>query len=198
VGGEQAGELEHNGDAGAVVVGAWRVAGEVQDVGDPGVEVPGDDIEPLGVGIRGPASCTKLCCCTVIRPPEAAAKDCICWVTQAVAAPMPRFGSVWLDRVCLVPKLTSFWIVALIRAGSIRPINARKAGSNTCAEPALPDLAEPAAGAALAMVAWETIGAATAVTADAERNARRVEPRGRGTWLFSIQRIFGVFKAKSS
>src|SRR5205823_4940879 len=73
-----------------------------------------------------------------------------------------------------------------------------KAGSNTCAGPALPDLAAPAAGAALAVVAWETIGAATAVTADAERNARRVEPRWRGTSLFSIQRIFGGFKIKSS
>ena len=32
---------------------------------------------------------------------------------------MPRFGSVWLDAVCRVPKLTSFRIVALIRPGSI-------------------------------------------------------------------------------
>jgi hypothetical protein len=30
---------------------------------------------------------------------------CICWVTHVVAAPMPRTGSVWLEAVCLVPKL---------------------------------------------------------------------------------------------
>ena len=37
-------------------------------------------------------------------PFEVAAMACICWVTQAVAAPMPRTGSVWLDAVCLVPN----------------------------------------------------------------------------------------------
>jgi hypothetical protein len=26
--------------------------------------------------------------------------------------PMPRFGSVWLDAVCLVPKLASFVMMA--------------------------------------------------------------------------------------
>lgn len=35
----------------------------------------------VGTGIRLATGCTKLCCCTVILPPEAAAKDCICWVT---------------------------------------------------------------------------------------------------------------------
>src|SRR5262249_62324173 len=52
VGGEQPGEFEHDRDAGAVVVGARRVAGEVGHVTTPGVEVPGDYVEPLGG--RGP------------------------------------------------------------------------------------------------------------------------------------------------
>ena len=47
MGGEHPDELEHDRDAGAVVVGAGGVAGEVQHVGDPGVQVPGDDVEPL-------------------------------------------------------------------------------------------------------------------------------------------------------
>src|ERR1700722_13038500 len=47
-GGEQPGELEHHRDAGRVVIGAGSVAGEVQHVGHPGVQVAGDDIEALG------------------------------------------------------------------------------------------------------------------------------------------------------
>jgi len=30
-----------------------------------------------GVGIREPAGCTNVCCCTVIRPDEVAAMACI-------------------------------------------------------------------------------------------------------------------------
>src|SRR5579884_743319 len=52
-------------------------------------------------------------------PPDAAAYDCIWLSTHAVAAPIPRKGSVWLDEVCLVPKLTSFCTVAWSRVGSI-------------------------------------------------------------------------------
>src|SRR4029077_20824096 len=48
VGGEHAVELEHEGDTGGIVIGTRRVAGEIQDVGDPGVQVPGDDVEPPG------------------------------------------------------------------------------------------------------------------------------------------------------
>ena len=51
-GGEQPGELEHDRDAGGVVISTGGVVGEVQHVGHPGVQVPGDDIEPLGG--RGP------------------------------------------------------------------------------------------------------------------------------------------------
>ena len=52
VGGEHPGELEHARDTGAVVVGTRRVVGEVEDVRHPGVQVPGDHVEPLGG--RGP------------------------------------------------------------------------------------------------------------------------------------------------
>ena len=72
----------------------------------------------VGTGRVDVADCVNVCCCTVIRPDEVAAMACICAVTQAVAAPMPRTGSVWLDAVCRVPKLTSFSIVAWIRSGS--------------------------------------------------------------------------------
>ncbi len=58
----------------------------------------------VGTGIRFETGCTNVCCCTVIRPDEVAAIACICSNTQAVAAPMPRTGSVWLDAVCLVPN----------------------------------------------------------------------------------------------
>ena len=43
---------------------------------------------------------------------------CICSYTQAVAAPMPRTGSVWLDAVCRVPNWVSRSTVAWIRSGS--------------------------------------------------------------------------------
>jgi hypothetical protein len=66
----------------------------------------------VGVGTRLSAGCTNDCSCTVIRPDEVAAMACICSSTQAVAAPMPRTGSVWLDSVCLVPNCTSRRMVA--------------------------------------------------------------------------------------
>ncbi len=83
----------------------------------------------VGTGMLDETGCVNVCFCTVIRPPEAAAKDCIWPNTQSVAAPMPRFGSVWLDAVCRVPKLTSFRIVALIRSGSMSRSIARRPGS---------------------------------------------------------------------
>jgi hypothetical protein len=46
--GEDPGELQHDGDAGRVVIGARRITGEVKNVGAPGVQVPGYDIETLG------------------------------------------------------------------------------------------------------------------------------------------------------
>ena len=95
----------------------------------------------VGTGIRLETGWTNVCCCTVMLPLEVAAMACICWVTQAVAAPMPRTGSVWLDKVCLVPNWVSRRMVAWIRLGSICLIRARNAGSN------LPVFwAEPGAG----------------------------------------------------
>ena len=49
----------------------------------------------------------------------------------------------------------------------------------------------------LAGVAWDTMGAATAVTAEAERNARRLVPLGAETRLFSMPGINDEFKPKS-
>src|SRR5215472_1635456 len=139
----------------------------------------------VGVGIRGPAGCTNDCCCTVIRPDELAAMACIWPVTQAVAAPMPRTGSVWLDRVCLVPNCVSRWMMAWIRPGSTSRSMARRSGSNVCC----PVAAGPvSAVAALADVVRVRMGAVAAVTAEADRNARRVEPLGPKTRLFSMAR----------
>src|SRR5579863_10097670 len=83
---------------------------------------------------------------------------------------MPRTGSVWLDAVCLVPNWVSRRMVASIRLGSICLINARRAGSKCPVFRAEPMLA----GAARAGPACEARGTATAVTAEAERNARRL------------------------
>src|SRR5206468_5342538 len=124
--------------------------------------------------------CVNDCFCTVIRPPEAAAEDCIWSNTQLVAAPMPRTGSVWLDAVCRVPNETSFRIVALIRSGSISRSIARRAGSGAW---------RLSAGAVSARAVPLRRGAATAVTAEADRNARRVEPLRLRTSLFSIPHI---------
>ena len=131
----------------------------------------------VGTGIRLETGCTNVCCCTVMLPLEVAAKACICWVTHAVAAPMPRTGSVWLDAVCLVPNWVSRRMVAWIRSGSICLIRARKAGSNF---PVFWAGRGPA-GAALAGAACATMGTATAVTAAAERNVRRLGPFGPDT-----------------
>jgi hypothetical protein len=79
----------------------------------------------VGVGIRLATGWVKVCRSTVMRPPEVAAKADIWPKTQSVAAPMPRTGSVWLDRVCRVPNPTSFWIVAWMRSGSISRSRAR-------------------------------------------------------------------------
>src|SRR5215469_17549638 len=126
----------------------------------------------------------KLCCCTVILPLEGAAKACICSNTQAVAAPMPRTGSVWLDSVLRVPNETSFSIMAWIRFGSIWLIRARRAGSKFPVLAAGPTLAE----AVLAGATTETIGtAATAVAAaEAERKVRRLGPKRPATSLLSM------------
>src|SRR5947209_13399342 len=119
----------------------------------------------VGTGIRDETGCTNVCFCTVIRPDEVAAMACIWSNTQAVAAPMPRTGSVWLDRVCLVPNPTSVWMVAWMRLESIWRSTDNRPGSGPgrwgrC-EP-VPSVAAPAA------VECETNGTAAAATAEAD------------------------------
>src|SRR5690349_7029857 len=129
----------------------------------------------VGTGIRLETGCTNDCFCTVMVPPEVAAIAWSCSNTHVVAAPMPRTGSVWLDRVCLVPNWTSRWIVASIRRGSIRRISWRSAGSKWTWSRAGPCPAgEPYAGAADRAIGAAM--AAVAVAAEAERNARRLGP----------------------
>src|SRR5215472_10896485 len=143
----------------------------------------------VGTGIRpGTTDCVNVCCWTVMLPLEVAAMACICWVTQAVAAPMPRTGSVWLDAVCRVPNCVSRSIVAWIRSGSTWRSSARRAGSGSC---------RASAGLALARVVLVRMGAATAVTAEADRNARRVVPLrgGRTSSFLDMLRINDVLDA---
>jgi hypothetical protein len=64
----------------------------------------------VGTGMRGPTGWMKDCFSTVIRPPEVAAISRNRLYTHSVAAPIPRTGSVWDERVCLVPNPTSVWI----------------------------------------------------------------------------------------
>src|SRR5215472_12972823 len=95
---------------------------------------------------------------------------------------MPTFGSFWVEAVCLVPNVTSFSIVAWMRFGSICLIRFRRSGSKF---PVL--LAGPGVTvAALADPARITMGAVIAVTAEADRNARRLGLFEPGTSLFSI------------
>src|SRR5215831_4856362 len=103
---------------------------------------------------------------------------------------MPRAGSVWLDAVCRVPKETSFWMVAWMRAGSIWWIRCRKSGSGFWLR-----LAVVVAAARALPVRRK--GTAAAVTADADRNARRVEPEPPADcWVAMInnhqRKLFGV------
>jgi hypothetical protein len=136
----------------------------------------------VGVGMLVATGWVKVCCCTVIRPDDVAAMACICCTTQFVAAPMPRFGSVWLDKVCRVPNPASVWIVAWMRLESIarsRATRSREISGRWRGE-AVPVVA------ALADVAWDTMGAATAVTAEADRNVRRLVPLRAETRLFSM------------
>ena len=58
----------------------------------------------VGCGIRGPAGWMNVSFSTVIRPSEAAASCCSSSYTQLVAAPIPRFGSVCDESVCLCPE----------------------------------------------------------------------------------------------
>src|SRR5262249_56046747 len=101
------------------------------------------------------------------------------------AAPMARAGRVWQAGVWLVTNCSSRSMVAWMRLGSIWLIRSRRAGSKFPVFVAEPTLAE----AALAGATTETTGAATAVTAEAEGNARRLGPFEPHTGLFSMPRI---------
>src|ERR1700722_19212219 len=133
----------------------------------------------VGTGMLGETGCTKDCCSTVIRPAEVAAMACICSYTHAVAAPIPRAGSGWLDEVCRVPNWTSRVMVASILAESISPSRWRRPTSGS-------DLGN---AAALAGVAALSSGTATAVTAEADKNVRRVAPVRPGGLFLSMPRI---------
>lgn len=54
-----------------------------------------------------------------MSPFDGAANEVIWLKSQVLAAPIPRVGLVVSDAVWRVPKLTSVWIVAWMRAGSI-------------------------------------------------------------------------------
>src|ERR1700722_7301054 len=121
----------------------------------------------VGTGMLGETGCTKDCCWTVIRPDEVAAMACSCWYTHAVAAPIPRTGSVWLDEVCLVPNWTSRVMVASILAGSISPSSRRRSASGS-------DLGSVDAPAGVAALSSGTATAvAVAVAVAAGRDGRR-------------------------
>jgi hypothetical protein len=143
----------------------------------------------VGTGIRFETGCRNVCFCTIMRPDEVAATASSWANTQAVAAPMPRTGSVWLDAVCRVPNWVSRSTVALIRPGSTSRNSARSSSSGSC---------RVSAGLVPACAVPVRRGAATAVTAEADRNARRVEPLPPRTLLFSILRINDVFSQMST
>jgi hypothetical protein len=88
----------------------------------------------VGTGMLLATGWVNVCCWTVIRPPEVAAMACSCPVTHAIAAPMPRFGSVWLEAVCRVPNAARVVMFVLIRAGSICLSISRRSGSMLAAE----------------------------------------------------------------
>src|SRR5262245_51728479 len=142
----------------------------------------------VGTGIRLETGWMKDCCCTVILPPEVAAAALSCSVTQAVAAPMPRTGSVWLDATCLVPNWVNRRMVAPIRLGSTCRISRRSAGPKLVSSRALPSPAGPA----YAGEADKAIGAATAavaVAAEAVMNARRLGPAAPEMFVSSLGRL---------
>src|SRR5258708_29306973 len=118
----------------------------------------------VGTGIRLETGWTNVCFCTVIRPDEVAAISCIWAYTQAVAAPMPRTGPVWLDAVCRVPNWVSRRTIALLRAGPTRRNTARSSSLAVC----------PVGAGLLGADAVPVIrGARRAVTPLAARNPRR-------------------------
>src|ERR1700722_13506496 len=137
----------------------------------------------VGTGILLATGCVNACCWTVIRPDEVAAMACSCAVTHVMAAPIPRFGAVWLEAVCRVPKAARVVMMVLIRAGSISLSALRRSGS---IRGELRTAVAAEVVAACAVATWATRGAVTAVAADAERNRRRLGLLRAGTALFSM------------
>jgi hypothetical protein len=122
----------------------------------------------------GDTGCTKACFWTVIRPPGVVANACIWSYTQVVAAPMPHTGSSWLEAVCQVPNWASRSTVAM-RSRSTWRSRSRSPGRGRWAK----------SGVGVGVLLLLRSGIVTAVAADADRKARRLEPaRPRG--LFSI------------
>src|SRR6266545_5735106 len=147
----------------------------------PGAEPPRSVATRLvmvvGTGIRDATGCTNACFSTVIRPPEVAAIACIRAKIQSRAAPMPRLGSSWLDRVCRVPNAASCRTVASIRLGLTCRSSWRSWRSGGCGRIATPG---PAGGLAAAAGAGDSgaLAATPAVTTEADRRVRRlVVPR---------------------
>ena len=75
-----------------------------------------------------------------MSPFEEAAKEVICLKSQVRAAPIPRVGLVVSEAVWRVPKLTSVWIVAWMRAGSICDSRERVSASVVCGTSGIPTL----------------------------------------------------------
>jgi hypothetical protein len=59
----------------------------------------------VGVGMRLAMGWMNDWAATVMRPSEVAATSWKRASSQSRAAPMPRWESVWLERVCRVPKV---------------------------------------------------------------------------------------------
>ena len=106
------------------------------------------------------------------RTPAARAK------IQSRAAPMPRTGIVWLDRVCRVPNWTSRVTHAWMRSPSSSSSSERRSRSvsgGVTGRPG-PESGRPSPGSAgrSAARAGPAISGAATATVLADRNARRV------------------------
>src|ERR1700722_1321913 len=111
-----------------------------------------------------------------------------------MAAPMPRFGSVWLDAVCRVPKPARVVMMVWIRTGSISRTAARRSWWSAGRALAAARLLTVDARA---RVALEMIGAANAEAAPTDRNVRRLGAWDRETSFLSMLKILRVNRYKS-
>ena len=156
--------LDHRRGAGAVVIGARRVGGGVHRVGDPAVDMAGDDDDPVGIarcraGWRrrsrpgSGSGCAGRSPCRDgphdLEAAAAGARDSGRTPPRSSrsAAPMPRVGWSRADRVWRVPKPTSRSTVARSRSSDTSSAIARRLGGAAEASGA-PDRCAPAAGTA--------------------------------------------------